>query len=164
MRFVKAVALLTVAETALKHFVFPEPTPVSVALTIVSLAQLAAILVFCIAMRWFCVEAGMGHVTKSWGTTILLFGLLFVLPLGLFYVSALFAVLTGNHFNINLGPAGLLLVVVFVLPLVHLFISTSRMRRAAEAPSFSAPSPGGFPVVMPPRSTDAHSSEEPGSD
>ena len=41
--------------------------------------------------------------------------------------------LAGESFNVDLGPAGLVLQVVFAIPLIHLFVATSRMARAAEA-------------------------------
>ena len=43
------------------------------------------------------------------------------------------AMIAGQSFYFNLGIAGLLLLPVFALPLVFLLISTSRMRKEAEA-------------------------------
>ena len=100
---------------------------------IISLADLLiAVLVFCVAMRWLSTEADLETAARSWTTTIWLVTLIYLIPLGFFYIAATVALVTGTSFNINLGPAGLLLLPVFCLPLIHLFISTSRMRSEAE--------------------------------
>lgn len=84
-------------------------------------------------MRWFCDEAGLWEAVRSWRTTTVLFVVIYLLPLGLFHLAAIWAMVSSTSFNIDLGPAGLLLLPVFAIPVVHLFISTSRMKRGAEA-------------------------------
>jgi hypothetical protein len=135
MGFVKLVAVLATFKALHDHFVYHIPSGLSVFFMLLSLAELVAIVVFCVAMRWLSNEAGLENATRSWTTTLWLFALIYLLPLGLFYAAALVAILTGTSFNINLGPAGLLLIPVFLVPLIHLFISTSRMRREAEMPT-----------------------------
>jgi hypothetical protein len=148
MMFVKVVALLSIAETALKHFVFAHSAPLDFTLGLLSLAQLVATILFCLAMRWFCEAAGVPDVARSWHATFLLFCVLYAAPLGIFYALGLLAMSTGSSFHIDLGVAGLLLVVVFAIPLVHLFVSTSRMKRAAESGrAGNHAAPGGFPVA-----------------
>jgi len=49
------------------------------------------------------------------------------------YLAGMFAMLTGNSFHFNLGLTGLLLPPVFIVPVVHLFVSTSRMKRECES-------------------------------
>jgi len=72
-----------------------------------------------------------------------------VLRLGFFFLAGLIAIFASTSFNLNLGPAGLLLLPVFALPLIHLFVSTSRLRRAAESGSVEPPAPGCFPAIVP---------------
>lgn len=84
-----------------------------------------------------CEEAGLAEAAESWRTTTILFVVLLVLPLGAFHVLALAAMLMGKSFRFDLGPAGLFLLVVFAVPIVHVFVSTSRMARAAEAASLA---------------------------
>lgn len=149
MKFCKAVAIASVVETAIKHFVFPYPTLLIVAFNLLGLFELAATLVFCAAMRAFCDAAALPAVSRSWRTTFLLFVLIYAAPLGFMYLLALLAAMGSGTFYYNMGPAALLLLPLFAWPLVHLFISTSRMRRAAEAGPGPTPPPGGFPVILP---------------
>ncbi len=102
-------------------------------LMLVGLAELVATILFCVAMRLLSERYGLAQAAQSWRTTTLLFVLIYLIPLGGFYLIALGAILAGESFHINLGPAGLLLLPIFFVPLVHLFVSTSRMKRAAQA-------------------------------
>jgi hypothetical protein len=94
---------------------------------------LVAIVTFCVAMRWFCEEAQLRKAARSWRVTTILFVVIYLLPLGLLYVMMALAIVSGRSFNVNLGPAGLLLLPVFAIPLIHLFVSTSRMRHDVES-------------------------------
>lgn len=133
MTFVKIMSVLAVLNAIRAHFVFDIPTPLSFVLTVYGLASLAAIVVFCIAMRRFCEVAWLPEAAKSWQTTTVLFVCIYAVPLGLFNLASSFAILTGKSFHINLGPFALLILPVFAIPIVHLFISTSRMARSAES-------------------------------
>jgi len=84
-------------------------------------------------MRSVCRDAGLSRPADSWRTTLVLFGVIYVIPLGFLHGAVLVAMATRTEFRIDLGPAVLLLLPVFFWPLVHLFISTSRMARAAGA-------------------------------
>lgn len=133
MFFVVVVALLSILDTIRAHFILPLPDPVHFALSLFSLVRLVAVVVFCVAMRWLCQEKCLPMSAASWLTTTWLFGIIYLLVLGLFYIAAAGAIVAGTSFNINLGPAGLLLLPVFALPIIHLFVSTSRMKREAES-------------------------------
>ena len=148
MNFVKAVAIASVVETAMKHFVLVPSIGLAVILNILGLCQLAATILFCLAMNWFCVEAGTPRVARSWRITIILFCVIYALPLGFSYLASFVALASGRSFHIDVGPWALLLLPVFLVPLVFLFVSTSRMRRAAELGT-GGPPRGGFPVVLP---------------
>jgi hypothetical protein len=132
MRFVQVVSVLAVLNTICAHFIMPLPPIVHVVLNLFALVTLLAIVAFCIAMRWFCMEGGLSAAAQSWNVTTWLFVLIYLFPLGLLYLVTAVAMALGQSFNINLGPAGLLLLPVFVVPVVHLFVSTSRMKRGAE--------------------------------
>jgi hypothetical protein len=133
MTFVKIMSVLAVLNAVRAHFVFNMPTLLSFLLTVYGLVSLAAIVVFCIAMRWFCEVAWLPEAARSWQTTTVLFVLIYAVPLGLFNLASCFAILTGKSFHINLGPFALLLLPVFAIPIVHLFVSTSRMAKSAES-------------------------------
>lgn len=133
MRLVQVFSILALLNTVRAHFVMPLPTGVQFALSVFGVATMLSIVAFCVAMRWFCEEAGLLRAAKSWSVTTLLFFIIYLIPLGMFHLIAAIAVALGKSFNINLGPAGLLLLLVFVIPIVHLFVSTSRMKRSAES-------------------------------
>jgi hypothetical protein len=149
MTFVKAVCVTSIFETALKHFVFTHPAPLSLLFTVLGLAQLAAMVIFCVAMRCLCAAAGLTAAAQSWRTTTILFLVMLALPLGFAYVAGLIATATGESFNVNLGWAVLLIIPLLLVPPIHFFVSTSRMRRAAEAAGAIDVPTGGFPVILP---------------
>ena len=64
--------------------------------------------------------------------TTILFLCVYALPLGILYAIGLFTTAMGTRFNLNLGPAALLLIPVFLIPPIHLFMSVSRMSREAQ--------------------------------
>jgi hypothetical protein len=133
MKFVQVVSVLAVLDAIRDHFIMPLPPAVHFVLNLFGLVTLVAIVTFCVAMRWFCEEAHLPEASRSWSVTTVLFVVIYVLPLGLLYVITALAIASRTSFNIDLGPAGLLLLPVFAIPLIHLFVSTSRMKRAAEA-------------------------------
>lgn len=142
MKFLRVVSVLAVLEAILDHFIISLPPAFYFALNLFGLVTLAAIVAFCVAMRWFCEAAHLGEAARSWNVTTALFVIIYLIPLGLFYLAAAAAIVTGKSFNIDLGPAGLILLPVFAIPLVHLFVSTSRMKRGAETPGHLPPGPG----------------------
>ena len=132
MRFVKAVSVLAVFDAIRDHFITPLHSVAQFAFNAFGLASLVAIVVFCIAMRWFCEDANLFEASRSWSTTTVLFIVIYLFPLGLVYIISALAIVADTPFNIDLGPAGIPLLPVFAFPFIHLFLSTSRMQRAAE--------------------------------
>ena len=118
----------------LRHF--------DVVLLLVQMLCLASTICFCVAMRRFC-AAGLFGAANSWKTTTIFYVVIYAIPLGAFYLIAAGAILIGKSFNVNLGWAALPLLLVFILPLIHLFMSTSRMKRSAEEMPPSSPGPWG---------------------
>ena len=133
MRFLKVVAVLYVLDTIQAHYVRPLAPAVHFALQVFGLVTLAAVIAFCVAMRWFCEAAHLREASQSWRTTTALFVVIYAVPLGLLYVAGAVATASNHPLKINLGLLGLLVLPVFAVPLIHLFVSTSRMKRAAEA-------------------------------
>lgn len=133
LKFVQVVSVLAVLDAVRDHFLVPLAPVVQFALNLFGLVRLVAIVAFCVAMRWFCEEARLLPASRSWSVTTVLFVAIYLVPLGLFHAVATLALVSGTSFNIQLGPAGLLLLPIFTIPLIHLFVSTSRMKRAAEA-------------------------------
>jgi len=133
MKFVQVGAILAVLDAILDQFIMPLPPAVSMILSLIGLVTLVAIVSFCVAMRWFCEEAHLFEASRSWLVTTVLFVVIYLIPLGLLRVIIVLATASGKSFNINLGPEGLLLLPIRVIPRIHLFISTSRMKLAIEA-------------------------------
>ncbi len=132
MFFVQVVSVLGCLDALHAHFIYRVPAFLSFCHALVNLASLAATVVFCLSMRTLSLAAGLRHSGASWGKTTGLFVFIHVIPLGLVYSAGLVAILIGEKFYFNLGVAGLLLLPVFAAPLVHLFISTSRMKEEAK--------------------------------
>ena len=128
MTFCKIVALCCCIEALPIQW----PSELSFAFMLLGLAAMIATVLFCISMRQLCGEHQLDSAESSWRTTTTLFTVIYLIPLGLFYIAAFFAILTGSSFHINLGPFGLILIPVFFWPFIHLFISTSRMKSEAE--------------------------------
>ena len=133
MRFVKVVSVLGVLDAFRDQFIRPWPLIFYLGLSVFGLFTLAAMVVFCIAMRRFCENANLPDASRSWSTTTTLFVVIYLLPLGPLYVITVLTTIAGTSFDLNIGAAMLLVLPIFAIPLIHLFISTSRMKRAAEA-------------------------------
>lgn len=130
---VLAVSVLSCLEALHAHWIYDVPPLISFLLSVHGVLSMAAIVVFCVAMRWLCREFGLARAEESWKITTWLFVGIYLIPLGFFHGSAAITIATERSFNINLGPVGLLLIPVFCIPLVHLFVSTSRMKNDAES-------------------------------
>jgi hypothetical protein len=132
MMFVQVIAWMCVVEAVADHWVTKTPIVPGIVRSLFSLASLAAIVCFCVAMRWLCESLSLSRARQSWRITTYLFVFIYLLPLGLFHTSAIIAIITGRSFHFNLGPAGLLFLLVFVVPIIHLFMSTSRMKEELQ--------------------------------
>lgn len=132
MRFVVACSVLNCIEPFFGHFVFRPPPVFGLLANLLGLATLLAIFLFCTCMLRLAIAYGLPHSTVSWFRTRWLVIALWVIPLGLIHLLGLWAFLTGQSFHWNLGLLIIPLLVVFLIPLIHLFISTSRMRQEAN--------------------------------
>ncbi len=135
MRLVTISAVLSLLDAIHGHFIYDTPPTVALFFSVVGFAAMIATVVFCVAMRWLSEGAGLQRSARSWKITTLLFVIVYLIPIGLFYCAAAVAIAMGSPFNIQLGPVGLLLVPVFCVPLIHFFVSTSRMKADAESPA-----------------------------
>lgn len=133
MKFVKVVAVIAVVDALQDHFIPPLLPLGYLAFNLFGVLNLAAIIVFCVAMRWFCEETRLLEASQSWGSTTLLFALIYVAPLGLLYLIGTLNMAQATSANFDFGPLAILALPLFAVPLIHLFMSTSRMKRAAAA-------------------------------
>ena len=136
LRFVSVVAFFALLQAIHNHFIYQVPPLLTFLFNVLGVLKLIAIIVFCVAMRRLCESASLVSASRSWYTTINLFILIYLLPLGFFYVLAAFAMLTGNNFNYHTDSGDAIMVIpvllIFFIPLIHFFMSTSRMINEAE--------------------------------
>lgn len=131
MRFLQVVVVLAVFHSVYAQLPVESPPPIAFFETLFAIVKLAAAVLFCMTMMQACGEADLIRAAESWQLTRNLFFWICAVPLGLFYVVALGTILTGSTFHFDLGPLGLLLLPVFLAPLIHFFVSTSRMKHDA---------------------------------
>jgi hypothetical protein len=138
MNFVLVMAVLSLAKSVINQIPMKLPTGISILIQIFSFLSLVATTVFCRCMAECCRQAQFDAAGRSWQVTSILFIVIYLMPLGLLDLTLVACMATNRHFSYSTGPAGVLLVLVFFIPLVHLFVSTSRMKRAALlSPAFA---------------------------
>ena len=133
MLFVKIISILCIAEAVIAHFHYRISDPIAFVMHLFGIAKMLATVVFCVAMLWLCRAAGLSRSEKSWKITAILFGVIYLIPWGLLHFVWIVCLITGKRFSFNIGPAVLLILLVFIIPLIHLFISTSRMKTEAAS-------------------------------
>ena len=133
MTFAKIVSSISMIKELLDHWSFETGEAWGFCCSLISFAELAAVLLFCRSMRVLCEWNGLGEAAQSWHTTFMLYVVLYALPLGGLYLFSLIVKLSGKSYNVDVGVAALLFLAVLFVPLIHFFVSTSRMKRAIEA-------------------------------
>lgn len=132
MSVVLVVALVNCLIAFADHFVFDTPLPLALLMALFSIATLVATILFCTAMLQLADAYGMWNSSVSWRFTRLLVIAIWVVPFGLLNLLLLGVLLTGRSFHFNIGWFMVLVLLTMLVPLVHLFISTSRMKNEAE--------------------------------
>jgi hypothetical protein len=133
MLFVKIISIFSIAEAISAHFHYKVPSLISFVMHLYGIAKMLATVIFCVAMRWLCTAAGLTRSEESWKITAILFGVVYFIPWSLLHFVWIVCLITGKSFSFNMGAAALLILFVFFVPLIHLFISTSRMKREAAS-------------------------------
>ena len=129
--FVLTIAGLAVVDAVHGHFVYQKPQWLSLLMHIYGIAAYCAYVVFCMAMRTLCRAGGLVESERSWRTTMLLFLFICLIPLGLLNAVSAIVTLSGKSLSFDIPPVLMVLVVLFIAPWIHLFVSTSRMTREA---------------------------------
>ncbi len=132
MSFAASISILSVVKAFADQWSTPKPPAQEIAWILYEYAEIAALLFFCFSMRLLCQHLGLERPARSWKATTLWFVVFYAIPLGILLGMGLIRTLSNERGKVDLGPLGLIFF-VFVLPLIHLFVSTSRMRKAAEA-------------------------------
>ena len=141
MNFVKIIAVISSIKAFEGHFLYQKSELYSVGVTLLMIAELVAIMLFCTSMITFSNEADLTESSGKWSLTRLLFGIIYVIPLGLFYLASIFAILTRQSFHLNLGPFGLLLIPVFLVPIFFILKSTNSMRNEISGLNYTEINP-----------------------
>jgi hypothetical protein len=131
LSFVKFVAVAGCLVALHEHRIHDVPALVSLLVDLQGFLAMMATVIFCVAMQWLSRHGGLEDSERSWRFTTMLFIFIYLLPIGLLHLASIVATMTGSRFHFDLGPAGLLLLPVFFIPLGHFFVSTSRMRNEA---------------------------------
>ncbi len=143
LTFVSVVAVFALLVAIHNHRIYHVPPALTFCFSVIGVFKLVAMLVFCGAMRRLCEHAQLVLAARSWSTTITLFTVIYLIPLGIYYCAVGITTLTGSNFNYhidrtNLAGAEILfltLLLLFFIPFIHFFISTSRMiHEAIELP------------------------------
>jgi len=131
MVFVRLICIFSTIKTFVDQWTFARAPLHEVAWIGYELAEMGAILVFCLSMRLLCRHLGLEEPARSWRTTALWFIVFYTIPLGILQAARLIRLLGSVRGSFDAGPLGFLFL-LSLLPLLHLFLSTSRMRKAAE--------------------------------
>lgn len=132
MSFVKVATLLAICDAIREHFVMPYPPAVQMAIYLVAILVLIAHIVFCLAMRWFCEAANLKDAARSWNVTLWLIAVIDLIPIGSFYIVSFLAIALNKPLKLDLGMFIFVIAFVCMVPIIHLYVSISRTRRAAQ--------------------------------
>lgn len=134
MRYIRVVSILMVLAAVRDHFVLPPIPALDVVFHVIGVLSLVALVALCLALCWLCREAGLTWASRSWRVTAVLFGLIYLAPLGFLQVAAIFALLVGAAEPAGLMGAGAVLFVVMAVPVVHLLVSVARTKQGLAEP------------------------------
>lgn len=134
MGLVTAVSCLSTLKTVAREMGFQKPPDLEFLWTVWEFAEIGAVLLFCFAMRLLCRRTDLARPERSWSTTSILFLVFYALPVAGMDVMSLVSRATGQQLSIDVGSWAWIILVI-LLPWIHLFISTSRMKRAAQQAS-----------------------------
>jgi len=149
MKFVKAIALLGIADAVGGHFVFRRSPELELIVAVFRLAQAGAGTVFFLCMRSLCAKAGLKGAARGWSVSLGLFLVVVAGPVGSYFYAAFLHIMAGGT---AVGEVGLLRIVakaLLVVPFAGAYVSTSRMAQAVgrggspSGPMPSAGEPGG---------------------
>ena len=133
MYFVVVVYVVSLLDTVRATLSLQVPAGYDVFERLLSLAEPAAVVIFVGCMRKLCAWHRRILAEASWRKTEKLWLWIYLVPLATITLLDIAYRINGESFRVDLGPAALLLIPVFLAPLVHFFMSTSRMSAAASA-------------------------------
>ncbi|MBN2584183.1 MAG: hypothetical protein JXL80_14065 [Planctomycetes bacterium] len=131
MAAVKAVSFAALAAAVTQTFLWNQPQLIGGLLSLVGLAGSAAAILFCVAMRWLCQEANLLKPWRSWTVTLVLMTICTLAYFGTAGIATA-ARVTGGSFQPYVVPLAIVTAVLAVAALIHILISVSRMKKAAE--------------------------------
>ena len=132
MLFVFICCLLGCVKSFFGHFIFPTSSVLTFLSSSTGIASLLAAILFATAMSNLASHHGMFNSESNWLFTRLLMFIFWCVPIGFSNMLAIAYLLTGNKFFFGIGILIIPVLLLMLVPLVHLFISTSKMRIEAE--------------------------------
>ncbi|MEM7457136.1 MAG: hypothetical protein AAF456_22530 [Planctomycetota bacterium] len=133
MSFIKMACLVGTIVAVDGHFLYEDPTLIALLRVAAGMVTLAATFLFCVSMKRFADTYGLPTSSRSWKTTRNLVLVLWVAPVGLSHTISILGLVTGSDTAFNLGLLALPILLMMLVPLVHIFISTSRMKNEIES-------------------------------
>ncbi len=127
MRWVRAVAMVGVAEAIVAQIVFSRPPLLEICLAGFRIVQVGTMVLLCLSMRWLCAEAGLPSARRSWDFTTGFFVCVWLIPLGLAFYFDFLALMSGKSSARDLGAAAYVIQAILAAPFVSLYVSTSRI-------------------------------------
>ncbi|MHC4714994.1 MAG: hypothetical protein ACYTAN_17265 [Planctomycetota bacterium] len=134
MTFARVVAVIATIGCFIKMIMPGLPPVLALLIQMFQVITVIALVAFCISMRRLCDAGMLSRAAASWKMTTALVVLMYLVPLVLALGPSIAMGIQGKTYKYDIGffPA-LLLVAVFLIPLVHFFVSTSRMKRGIAA-------------------------------
>ncbi|QIZ71408.1 hypothetical protein [Oxynema aestuarii] len=134
MSFVKNVTILGAIDALHEHFIYEFPLWVLALRIFYFFASLVAIIVFCVAMRYFSQKVGFSKSIKRWKTTGLLFWFIYLIPFFFFCLIFGIAILAKTSINYTFHPFWMLVLLpVTLTPWIHGLVSLSTMKSEAQS-------------------------------
>lgn len=134
MAIVSIAAALALGLAARDHFMAPLERGEAVVTLVRKAAGIAAVVIFCIAMRRLSVSAGLAAAARGWMVTAILFAVVLPLPALWDAAGEVRFLATGKQYPaLNLGLGGYLKLAMFVVPAVHFLFTISRTERGVVA-------------------------------
>lgn len=132
MQFVFICCLIGCVEAFFGHFIFPYSRVLSLLGTCTNIATLIAVILFATSMAKLATAHGLYESASSWLVTRILMIVFWCVPMGLLNALAFGSLVEGRP-SLNIGILIIPVLLLRLIPLVHHFISTTKMLREAKS-------------------------------
>ena len=141
MRFVKGVAVLTVAECVMGHLVFAHPPVLDIALSILGIVRASSALLLCICFRWALRAAPLPRTTRLWDIVATAVLALLTGPVFCFHFARFWTLMAGVAPARPAPSSATLFGLIVSVPLLMMYWFTYRLEAEARSADFDAAGP-----------------------